>query len=524
VPSSLDSSRSGADAPVELFGRAELRDVLAWMRLLNDPRDTAAAVRALTRPPIELRQVDLARVIQIIRRRRLDPVAALTAATESSQIPPHAQERIQRFLELYRWAAGALDTLPPELFVAHLVQRMGLPRRRLVVADTEVPEPIGSAEEDGVQERDPLHAALLALRAEVLDSVARISSRLGELRLDTELDVSHGVVRYLELLKLAALLERPVGQGLEEALGDINARLLGAATPLQREIFQTSTLDQMLLAAEGDGGQGGRVRIPALLASEEASLEAFLPRSGEGLSLSASDIETYRSCPLRYKFARVLRIPSELTLDQRFGIVVHQTLERYHSAEADRQALPELLELLDAAWLRAALGDGEEERRLHAKARGALTRYHERLCEGPGHPEWFERPFAFRLGPHQLRGRVDRVDLLPDGTYELIDYKTGYPRTASELRDDIQLSLYSIAAREAWGLPDTSRSYYYLLDDQKVPVSSDPNGADWVADTVLEVGERILAQDFEPTPSPSVCARCDFRVVCPYPSGGSSPR
>ena len=44
--------------------RAEVRDVLAWMRLLVDPQDAAAVVRALARPPIELRQVDLARVIQ----------------------------------------------------------------------------------------------------------------------------------------------------------------------------------------------------------------------------------------------------------------------------------------------------------------------------------------------------------------------------------------------------------------------------------------------------------------------------
>ena len=50
------------------------------------------------------------------------------------------------------------------------------------------------------------------MREEVLGDVARIAGRLGELRLDTELDVSHGVVRYLELLKLAALAERPAGE------------------------------------------------------------------------------------------------------------------------------------------------------------------------------------------------------------------------------------------------------------------------------------------------------------------------
>ena len=74
-----------------------MRDVLAWMRLLVDPQDAAAVVRALARPPIELRQVDLARVIQVARRRKLDLVAALASAIESPQVPPEARERIQRF-------------------------------------------------------------------------------------------------------------------------------------------------------------------------------------------------------------------------------------------------------------------------------------------------------------------------------------------------------------------------------------------------------------------------------------------
>jgi DNA helicase-2/ATP-dependent DNA helicase PcrA len=50
------------------FERAEIRDVLAWLRLLADPGDAGAVVRALSRPPIDLRQVDLARCVQIARR------------------------------------------------------------------------------------------------------------------------------------------------------------------------------------------------------------------------------------------------------------------------------------------------------------------------------------------------------------------------------------------------------------------------------------------------------------------------
>ena len=70
------------------FGRPEVRDALAWLRMLADPGDSAAVVRALTRPPVELRSVDLAKVTTIARRRKLDMISALEAALESPQLPP----------------------------------------------------------------------------------------------------------------------------------------------------------------------------------------------------------------------------------------------------------------------------------------------------------------------------------------------------------------------------------------------------------------------------------------------------
>ena len=103
--------------------------------------------------------------------------------------------------------------------------------------------------------------------------------------------------------------------------------------------------------------------------------------------------------------------------------------------------------------------------------------------------------------------------------YELIDYKTSRPKTAEQLRDDIQLSLYALAAREDWGLESSQQAYYYVLDDLKVPVARDERDAEWVTGVVLEVGEGILAQEFEPTPSRAACSICDYRIVCPAAEG-----
>ncbi len=620
-----------------LFQRVEIRDLLAWLRLLADPTDAGAVVRALARPPIELRSIDIARCTQIARRRKLDMVAALAAATESPQVPPEARERIRVFLKLYRASNNAIDTARPDLYVHRLIERLGLRRQQLfaaqadvvqrlralarfgelaaaytrrspqatprefarllsAIADFGLPEeeepalsdagavqvlaigagggfeadhvyvvglgagvaasreemylavtrarssvvlcyaaavaPCGIAEEAraalGLEwlDRDEelfgpaeaLHSTYRLLRDELLEGTIRAAGRLGELRFDTDLDVSHAAVRYLELLKVAALIARPEGVALADTLRDVNSRILQAVTAEQREIFVSSALDDYLLDAERDA----RRRAGVLAARDEPSLEAFLPKRGDGVVLSASDIDTYRTCPLKYKFARVFRIPQEPTLYQRFGIAVHQVLERFHGASGAMAgsasriggSLAEMLGLLDAAWRRGGFGDSEEERQLRGKAVGSLTRYHERFQSSESEPVWFERQFTFKLGPHVLRGRVDRVDRLPDGDYELIDYKTGRPKSAAQLVEDVQLSLYAVGAREAWKLDASRQAYYYVLDDEKVSVPGDGSNG-WILDVASEVAEGILSQGFEPTPSVSACSICDYRLVCP---------
>jgi DNA helicase-2/ATP-dependent DNA helicase PcrA len=629
--------------------RPEVRDTIAWLRVLANPDDAAAAVRALSRPPIELRSVDIARCTTIARRRKLDMVSALEAALESPQLAPEARDRIQGFLRLYRAAAKALEERRADVFVRRLIERVGLRRQQLFAAHPETAErlvslsrlgelaaawarrepqgstrdfirylsalaeagPAGPSPGDGEEEQPPrhapgsvcvlgadevkglefdrvyvlglerdggdpearrrllytamtrarrgavlswaetegsednppphyedarrvlgaaeeiheeelfgpaegLHATYRMLRDDVLEQSWRAGASLSEMRLDTYVDVNEAVARYLEMLKVGALIQRPGSEPTPEALRAIDELLKSVATPEQRERLEASALDAYLLEGERE-----RERRAELIASrEEPSLEAFLPKRGDGLALSATDIELYRTCPLKYKFARVFAIPKEPTINQRFGIVIHQVLERFHAeqrkhADEPADSLARLHSLFAAAWRRAGFGDSDDELQFHDRALAALRRYHARHVEEGASPIWLERSFNFRLGPHQLRGRVDRVDALEGGGYELVDYKTGQAKSEAELADDVQLAVYRLGAREAWHVEATSGAYYYVLDDRKVAVPSAPDERERVERTVLEVGEGILGQDFEPRPSYEVCSWCDYRLICP---------
>ena len=143
------------------------------------------------------------------------------------------------------------------------------------------------------------------------------------------------MARYMELLKLASLIERhPRPEELPAAIAEINSLLTQTASAEQRELYQDSNLDELLLETERENLRRRRI----VGEQSESSLEAYLPIRGGGLMLSATDIDVYRTCPLRYKFARVYTIPKEQTLQQRFGILFHQVLERYHSQLANEEA------------------------------------------------------------------------------------------------------------------------------------------------------------------------------------------
>ena len=620
--------------PAALFQRPEVRDAIAWLRVLADPGDSAAAARALTRPPVELRSADLARLTTIARRRKLDMVSACEAALESPQIPPEARERIQSFLKLYGEASTAMEERRADVFVRRLIERVGLRRQRLFAAQPEVAErllglsrladlatawarrePHGSTrdfvrylsavaeagvepaggeeppspgsvigldraaakgrefarvfvlgledgsnaerigrparagivlsrvERDGDSEARPspfyeqalaataaveeehaeelfgpaegLHATYRRLREEVLEASWKAGRELSEPRLDTAVDVNRAIARFLELLKLAALAQRPGDEATAEAIEAVNGLLRQVATAEQQTELDASALDSYLLGSERD--RDSRRRL--ISARHEPSLEAFLPRRGDGgLSLSASDLDLYLTCPLKYKFARVFGIPQEPTINQRFGILIHNVLERFHKEEPDpgEDGQRRLMDLLEAGWRRSGFGTSDDELQYRDRAREAMHLYWEREREAEGEPIWLEKKFDFKIGPHHVRGRVDRVDRLPGGEHELIDYKTGERKSEAQLESDLQLALYRLAAREVWDL-DTplTGSYYYVLDADKVAAPSKPDDAERVERTVLQVAEGALSQDFEPRPSPKVCSWCDYRLICP---------
>ena len=323
------------------------------------------------------------------------------------------------------------------------------------------------------------------------------------MRLDTADDVNRAIARYMELVKLAALIQRPGTEPEARALAALNELLGRVATPgAARRARAASALDEYV---RDEGRARGRAQRGLAEARREPSLDPFIPRRGDGLALSASDIDLYRICPLKYKFARVFAIPQEPTINQRFGILVHQVLERFHSEEIRAAAphrsggerppgsLDRLLELFEGGWRRSGFGVSDDELQYRDRAVAALARYHERHQRSEtSRPVWLERRFSFSIGSHQLRGRVDRVDRLPDGGYELIDYKTGERKAAAELADDAAARPVPLARPRGLGASRPSAAATGTCSTTSGSRSpAEPDDAERVERTVLEVAGGI---------------------------------
>ena len=218
-----------------------------------------------------------------------------------------------------------------------------------------------------------------------------------------------------------------------------------------------------------------RARANAVAPREEPSLGPFLPRKGVGLALSASDIQTYRSCPLRYKFARVLRIPSAQTVepalrDRRAPGARALPLRGRHDAPAACSSCSK-----HGLAPRRPSARSASERAAREGARGAHALPRPSRASSGAKPMWFERallvparapPPARARGPRRPaaatgRRRAVRADRLQDLAPE--DAPRSSPTTCS--------SRCTRSRRAKTGSCECSRqAYYYVLDDVKVPV------------------------------------------------------
>ena len=317
--------------------------------------------------------------------------------------------------------------------------------------------------------------------------------------------------------------------------------------------FVLEALD--LPAAEGAGSAAAldpRQKLAALAPLERTIAPPELGPIEGPLLLSHSAIDAYLTCPRRYQYAQVLRVPTAPHHSLVYGSALHQVVHDFHRAEARGRILSE--EELDTALGRAWTNEGfvsrdHEQARL-AAARDALHRFRtHQLAPDAVRPAWVEREFAFSLDGDRIRGRFDRVDIVaadgtqPDPAAELAaadaradvleptlellgresvtitDYKTSDVRdplkARQRTRDSLQLQVYAMAYEAMTGrLPDALQLHF--LDSGLVGRTAvEPERLAKARTKIATAAAGIRARDYTPRPEPMACTYCPFRDICP---------
>ncbi len=276
---------------------------------------------------------------------------------------------------------------------------------------------------------------------------------------------------------------------------------------------------------------------------------------------SFTQLAAFRKCPLQYKFEHIYRIPKFGTYQKSFGQSVHnayQNILNLHTlrgqaqqgdlfatrplpsspvfrggvsetlplstggdgggieAKGLRVTLDEALEIYEQAWIDEWYETRPRHDEYKAKGRQAVKNFWNAYAKTPPDIFGVELPFTLVLGLHSLKGKIDRVDKLPDGTYAVFDYKTGQAREELDAEAKEQLHLYQIALEEK-GIKVSRLAYIYVLDWVTTDVDLlKEEKREAFTQKIMQRMEDITLSDFQPTPEPFTCKYCDFKNICEF--------
>ena len=228
--------------------------------------------------------------------------------------------------------------------------------------------------------------------------------------------------------------------------------------------------------------------------------------------LSYSQLDTFLTCPLQYRYRYILRIPVPPSAALSFGDTMHKTIRAFYELVKSgvHPTKQDLLHLLDDHWSRLGYGDKKYEEKMKRHGRELLEGFYAKGYEPGVVPTALEEPFKLKIAPTlTLGGKIDRIDTLKDGTMEIIDYKTGQAPKTRDPKKDLQLTVYAMAG----GLEKVIVSFYFFEGQTKISSSRTKEQLAAAKEEIAKRADEISRSDFHPTPG-KYCDFCEFRLIC----------
>lgn len=245
--------------------------------------------------------------------------------------------------------------------------------------------------------------------------------------------------------------------------------------------------------------------------------------------LSPSSIDTFRQCPLKFKYSRIDRLYDPPTEATTLGSFVHAVLEALFALPSNERTIAAARNQMSLLWnsswkteTEAVIGAKQEK--LHAfrwNAWWCIENYFKLEAPTEIDPKGIEHELNGKIDGVSIKGYIDRWHQSDIGIV-ISDYKTGKtPREPYVDGKFFQLYVYAKLLEQETQIPVDKVELLYLKDGVRLNRGSDQNLAseieamtEVVVETSNAVTERCKKGFFEPTPN-KLCDWCSYKSFCP---------
>ncbi len=245
---------------------------------------------------------------------------------------------------------------------------------------------------------------------------------------------------------------------------------------------------------------------------------------------SPTSFNNYVQSPWQFYFRALLQLPDAPTLPMMYGTVMHAGLKAYTDAQRAGTATPEhAIEAFHAELNRLPLSPLDRAE-LAKKGEKALLAY--LVQEGATMTAVHESEFPITVsltvpgvGELPLTGKLDRLDLLADGTVAVIDYKTGKAKSENDIKGLTksgdgnyyrQLVFYKLLLDKDRRYSMSEGALHFVEPDEKGKcvirkfVITDAEVATLEAELILAAQKIADGSAFTATCDPEQCDYCDL--------------
>ncbi|MFH1612688.1 MAG: PD-(D/E)XK nuclease family protein [bacterium] len=235
--------------------------------------------------------------------------------------------------------------------------------------------------------------------------------------------------------------------------------------------------------------------------------------------MSHHKISDYNSCPLKYKYIHIYKMPLNNNSAMVYGNVMHKIIYEYYLKKKSKTPISQenLLKILEKNWRNEGFLSREHEEAKLKQAKISLENFYKNEEKINYAPQYFEHTFNFMLEKTKITGRIDKVEIF-ENEIKITDFKTSIiedqEKANKKTEESLQLFIYALAWKNIYGKIPNIISLHYLESDIIGISKITEKKLIKTEEKIKECIDGINSQNFSAIKNSFFCNTCAFNGFC----------